>query len=420
MEDLTRPQFILLVLLVTFVTSVFTGIVTATLVTQAPSPITQTVSKVIEKTIETVSPGSTGNVNIGQANVLSAVSQEDLVVNLVEKYSPAVVSVVATKDIPVIEKYFINPYSFFPEIQVPQYRQNGTEAVEVSTATGFFVSNDGYLLTNKHVVADKDARYSIILKNGDKLSVDVLARDQYQDIAILKVVLPASPADRPEEDKDKKFNYIPFANSDKIKAGQTVVAIGNTLGKFQNSVSVGIISGLNREIAAQSSTGEIVPLQKIIQTDSAINHGNSGGPLLNLNGQVVGINTAVAQEAENVGFALPINITKKNLADVREFGEVRFAYLGVRYNLVEEGEGVVLERGMDGQSAIMKDSPAEKAGLKEGDIVLEFNGKKLNKDNILSELINNSRVGQEIPIKILRDGEEVNVAIKLDERPKNL
>ena len=341
-------------------------------------------------------------------------------VNLVEKYSPAVVSVVATKDIPVIEKYFINPYSFFPEIQVPQYRQNGTEAVEVSTATGFFVSNDGYLLTNKHVVADKDARYSIILKNGDKLSVDVLARDQYQDIAILKVVLPASPADRPEEDKDKKFNYIPFANSDKIKAGQTVVAIGNTLGKFQNSVSVGIISGLNREIAAQSSTGEIVPLQKIIQTDSAINHGNSGGPLLNLNGQVVGINTAVAQEAENVGFALPINITKKNLADVREFGEVRFAYLGVRYNLVEEGEGVVLERGMDGQSAIMKDSPAEKAGLKEGDIVLEFNGKKLNKDNILSELINNSRVGQEIPIKILRDGEEVNVAIKLDERPKNL
>ncbi|MFC1756583.1 S1C family serine protease [Patescibacteria group bacterium] len=428
MEQLTRSQFILLVLLVSFVTSVFTGIVTATLVTQAPAPITQTVSRVIEKTIETVSLDSgktTADVVI--------VTQEDLIVNIVENYTSAVVSVVASKDIPVIEQYFINPFQedeffnnifppgFLPEMQVPQYRQKGTERVEISSGTGFFVSEDGYLLTNKHVVADQKAEYTIVMNDGRSLPAIVMALDPFQDLAVLKI--------KPEE--GEKFNHIPFANSDKIKVGQTVIAIGNTLGEFQNTVSIGIVSGIDRTVVATGSFGS-EKLQRIIQTDAAVNPGNSGGPLLDLEGKVIGINTAVAQGAENVGFALPINIAKKNISDLKEFGEIREAYFGVRYTLITDSVkkelgieadinyGVVLIKGPNGEPAVIKDSPADKAGFQEGDIILEFNGQRVDKSNILAEIIANVRVGREISIKFLRDRQEQTIITSLDEKPENL
>ncbi len=418
MEDLTRSQFIMLVVLVSFVTSIFTGIVVATLVSQAPSPITQTVSRVIEKTIETISMSPSEIEGLAEPRVV-IVNQEDLIVKIVEDTSSAVVGVVASKDIPIIEQYFINPFendeffkkffpnSIFPEMKVPQYRQNGTEKKQVSSGTGFFVSKDGFVLTNKHVVADTDAEYSIIMNDGSKLEATVLARDPFQDIAILKV-------------DGQDFNYIPFANSDKIKVGQTCIAIGNTLGELQNTVSVGIISGLDRTVVASGPSGTKEQLQKIIQTDAAISSGNSGGPLLDLKGKVVGINTAVAVGAENVGFALPINIAKKHINDVKEFGEIKFAYLGVNYTLRADDYGVLIIKGNNGESAIIENSPAEKAGLKEGDIILEFNDNKINKDNTLGEFLNGSRVGQEIILKVLRNEEEIKMVITLDEIPKSL
>jgi serine protease Do len=430
-EQLTKTQLVLLVLLVSFVTSLVTGIVAVTLVNQAPAPITQTVSKVVEKTIETVVPSEDGGEPKTTEEVVQVqvITQEDLIIQLVETSASAVVSIIATKDIPIIEQYFISPFGddeffnrFFPEellpqFGIPQYRQKGTEKTQVSSGTGFFVSEDGFLLTNKHVVLDTEAEYVIIMNDGRQFKAEVLARDPVQDIAVLKV-------------EGEGFNYIPLGNSDSLKVGQTVVAIGNVLGEFQNTVSAGVVSGLNRTVVAAGAAGELEQLQEVIQTDAAINPGNSGGPLLGLSGRVIGINTAMAQGAENVGFALPINFAKKGIDDVKEFGEIKYAFLGVRYlsinsSIKEEKElpvsyGVLLIKGPQDEPAIIADSPAEKADLKEGDIILEFDGVKIDKDNSLAKLINTKRVGDIVKLKVLRGEENLEIEVTLDGRPESL
>ncbi|MBU3925810.1 trypsin-like peptidase domain-containing protein [Patescibacteria group bacterium] len=416
MENLTRTQIILLVLLVSFVTSLATGIVTVTLVNQAPQPITNTIGKVIEKTIERVVPGE----HVASIIQPSAVvSSEENIVQIVQNYSSAVVSVVASKDMPVIEKYYINPFGDdplfqqLPGLQIPQYRQNGTEKVQISSGSGFFVSADGLILTNKHVVADIEAEYTVIMNDGSKLGAKVLGRDPLQDIAILKV-------------EGDKYNFIPLGNSDNLKIGQSVVAIGNALGEFQNTVSRGIISGLHREITASTGSSGTEELQELIQTDAAINKGNSGGPLLDLSGRVIGINTAMAQGAENVGFALTINVAKRDIDDVKQYGEIKYPYLGIRYQAVTAGikeqkklpvdYGLLLIKDSLGGPAILKDSPAEKAGLKEGDIIMEYNGTKILKNSTFVFLLSKSRIGDKINLKIWRDGKEINAEVLLAER----
>ena len=418
MENLTKTQLVLLALMVSFVTSLVTGIVTVTLVNQAPPPITNTINKVIEKTIEQIDLTNKDNKQDDQQIVV--VSREDQIVKVIESVSNSVVSVVATKDIPIIEEYYINPFGddplfgqFFQEFQVPQYRQKGTEKKQVSSGTGFFVSNDGLVITNKHVVEDKEAEYTIIINDGSRFNAKVLARDPFQDVAILKV-------------EGSNFKSLSIGDSDKIKIGQTVIAIGNALGEFQNTVSTGIISGLNRNVTLD--TGE--ELQGLIQTDAAINRGNSGGPLVNLAGEVIGINTAMAQSAENIGFALPINIAKRDVEDAKQYSEIKYPYMGIRYQMVTSGTkekyklpvdyGLVLVKGTNGEAAVFKDSPADKAGLKEGDIILEYNGTKLLKVNTFSMMLSKNRVGDKVNLKIWRDAKEINVEVILEERPVNL
>jgi serine protease Do len=426
MDKLTKTQFVLLVLLVSFVTSLATAIVTATLVNQAPPPLTQTIHKVIEKTIVREDE----NKDKKEKNTSPLIiTQEDLIIKLVQDVNSSVVSVVATKDLPVIEQFFVDPFGddeFFrklippellPQFQIPQYRQKGTEKRQISSGSGFLISEDGLIITNKHVVEDKEAEYSIIMNNGKKLSAQVLARDPFQDVAILKV-------------SGAGFSYIPLGNSDTLKVGQTVVAIGNTLGEFQNTVSVGVISGLKRTVLASGSTLGPQKLQEVIQTDAAINPGNSGGPLLDLQGRVIGINTAMASGAENVGFALPINIIKKDVRDVKKFGKIKNAFLGVRYisinqKIKEEKKlavdyGILLEKSKNGDPAVIPESPAEKAGLQDGDIILEFDGVKINQNNTLGELISKKSVGEKIKLKILRDGQEMILEVILGERPENI
>src|SRR3989344_456676 len=280
LEKLSKFQIVLLTLLVSFVTSLVTGIVTVTLVNQAPPTMTQSIYKVIEKAAIFKEDNQPKEI----IEKVKIITQEDLIIKLVKEYSNAVVSVIATKDLPVIEQYFINPFEnndlfqqfipseLLPEFKVPQYRQKGTEEKQVSSGTGFFVSADGLLATNRHVVEDKEAEYSIIMNDGRKFSVKVLARDPLQDIAVLKV-------------EGLDFIFIPFGNSDDLKVGQTVVAIGNALGELQNTVSVGVISGLMRTVVASGSLVGPEIFQEVIQTDAAINLGNFGGPLLALDGR---------------------------------------------------------------------------------------------------------------------------------------
>lgn len=419
MENLTKTQLILLVLLVSFVTSLVTGIVSVTLVNQAPAQVTQTINRVIEKVVQTASSEPAGGALI--------ITSEDLITKLVADTLPAVASVIASNDVPVIEQYFINPFEnddFFrqflgdslPQVLIPQYRQKGTQRQQVSAGTGFFVSDDGYLITNRHVVEDNSAEYTVLMNDGRKMKAKVLARDPVQDVAVLKV-------------DGRNFSFIPLGDSDKLRVGQTVVAIGNALGEFQNTVSVGVIAGLSRTVVASGAASGPEVLQEVIQTDAAINPGNSGGPLLDLAGRAIGINTAVAADAQSIGFALPINFIKKAVSDVRDFGKISYAYLGVHYvgvtPQVKDEKKLSVDYGAfliadEGQPAVIKGSPAEKSGLKEGDIILEFGGVKINKDNNLAKLISQKRIGDKVGLKVLRDGKEIVVETELAERPSNL
>ena len=351
--------------------------------------------------------------------------QDELVVKVVEAASPAVVSIVATKDVPVVERFFIDPFlddpffrDFFDEgsgFQIPQFRQKGTEKKEVSSGTGFLVSENGMVITNKHVVSDTEAEYTALFNDGRKMPVTVLAHDPVQDLAVLKI-------------EGSGFAYLTLGDSSGVKIGQTVIAIGNALGEFRNTVSAGVISGLQRSVVANDPSGSSEALQELIQTDAAINPGNSGGPLLNLYGEVIGINTAIAAGAQNIGFAIPVNKAKRDLENVRSHGRIIYPFLGVRYSVItkERAEkeklgrdyGVLLISG-DGEPAVVIGSPAEKAGLKEGDIILELQGEKVTQDNSLASLIQTHLVGDEISLKIFRKGvspEEFEVKTVLAER----
>ena len=361
-----------------------------------------------------------------------ALSQEEQVIQVVKEAAPAVVSIIVSKDLPVIEQYYeeYDPFKdffgrdFFDDFfkpfkfRIPQYRQKGTEKREIGGGTGFIVScqpAEGCLiLTNKHVVADKEASYTVLTNEGEKFEAQVLARDPVNDIAILKVEEPGLPG-------------LKLGDSDKIQIGQTVIAIGNALGEFRNTVSLGVVSGLKRSITATSGLGQIEQLAGVIQTDAAINQGNSGGPLLNLRGEVIGINVAMALGAENIGFALPINIAKRGLEQVKAKGKISYPFLGVRYVLITPeiqkknnlpvDYGALIIRGeTSADLAVIPGSPADQAGLVENDIILEVDGTKVDSKNNLARLIQEHQIGDLVNLKVLHKGQEKMVQVKLGER----
>ena len=356
---------------------------------------------------------------------ISPTSQEQMIVGAVKKVSPAVVSIIVTKDLPVLEQIpgspfeeFFGPdndfFQFFSpfDFQIPQYRQKGTQKKEVGGGSGFIVSKDGLILTNKHVVSDENAEYTVLTNEGEKIPAKVLARDPFQDIAILKVEKTSLPT-------------VVLGDSDQLDIGQTVIAIGNALGEFRNTVSVGVISGLKRNVTA-SGGGVSEEIANVIQTDAAINPGNSGGPLLNLRGEVIGVNVAMASGAENIGFSLPINIAKKSIKDVEEKGKISYPFLGIRYVLINKDiqkqnnlsvdYGALIQRGEKvGDLAVIPGSPADKAGIQENDIILEMNGQKITEDNPLAKMVQKYKVGDEITLIILHKGAEKTAKVILEE-----
>jgi S1-C subfamily serine protease len=340
------------------------------------------------------------------------VEEDSAIIDVVEKNSPAVVSIIVTKDVPKFRSFFDDPFGFFN--QQMEDRGGQTEKQKIGGGSGFLVSEEGMIVTNRHVVQDSNAEYTVITNDGKEHPAKIMARDPIKDIAIIKI-------------EGKNFPILEFGNSENLKIGQTVIAIGNSLGEFSNSVSKGIISGLGRSVTAGSGFGKTEQLSNIIQTDAAINPGNSGGPLLDINGKVIGVNVAMAQGAENIAFSIPIGQVEKIVKQVKSNGKISSPFLGIRSiaidaEIKEENNlpfeyGALIARGEKiTDFAVIPGSPADKAGLLENDIILEVNGKKIDSKNQITEAISQFNVGEEIVLKIWRKGETKEVKVKLEER----
>lgn len=333
----------------------------------------------------------------------TVVYEESVITKVVEQSLPSVVTIginttTSTKDI-----FQINPFNpFLPFERIPGKK----EKVERNIGSGFLISKDGLIITNKHVVADSDATYQVLTNDKKKYEVEKIYRDPLNDLAILKIATASI------------HKPLPLGNSSKLKLGQLVVAIGTPLGEFTNTVTSGIISGLGRGITAGSPLeGFVEKLDNVIQTDAAINPGNSGGPLLNSKGEVIGVNTAIAESGQNIGFALPVNIVK-NLVDNfnKHGGSFERPYLGVRYKMIDK-QTAILNEIVEGAYVveIMEDSPAQKSGLQEEDIIIEFDGKKVkgSDDQELAKMTIGKKVGQAVSLKVWRNKEIKSFTITL-------
>lgn len=316
---------------------------------------------------------------------------EGSIAEIAEKVSASVVSIVTSTK---TKNYF------------------GQDYESAAAGTGIIVTSDGYILTNKHVINGATS-INVVLDDGTEYeNVEVVATDPLNDVAFLKI-------------KDVSgLTAATLGDSKTLTVGQQVMAIGNALGQYQNTVTVGVVSGLGRSITASDSTGyNTETLSDMIQTDAAINSGNSGGPLVNAAGQVVGINTATSTSAENMGFAIPISSVKGMLAQLIETGSAQRTYLGVyvaeitpevakAYNLPVSSGAYLYSSST--YSAIVKDSPAAKAGLKDKDIITAVNGVEIGKAGTLTDLIGEYKPGDTVQLTVIREGNEMAVNVTLE------
>ncbi len=319
------------------------------------------------------------------------VQESGAIIDSSNKVSPAVVSIVAKSQVQTIF---------------------GDTSQATSAGTGFIITSDGLILTNKHVVSDAAATYTIIAADGKNYDGKIQSIDPLNDLAVIKITATGLPV-------------VELGDSDQLQVGQWVVAIGNALGQYQNTVTAGVISAKQRDIQASDSTGASSEnLSGMLQTDAAINAGNSGGPLVNLQGQVIGINTAVASGAQGIGFAIPINAAKSAIDSIKKTGKIVRPYLGVRYlpitpdiaktnNLKYDYGALVVKGNGIGQVAVVPGSPADKAGIVENDIILEINGERIDSTNSMTSLLTKYNVGDTVSVKISHAGEEKTVKVTL-------
>lgn len=324
-----------------------------------------------------------------QQKTETIVKEENAVINVVEKISPSVVAIGTTQKV-------FNPFDPF---SVPK-SQNST------IGTGFVVSDKGIIVTNKHVVESTDAKYTVVTGDGKKFEIRKIYRDPIVDLAIVQI-------------DGGGLQSIELGNSSKLKVGQTVIAIGNALGKFTNTVTTGVVSGLSRKIVTGDPfSGSAQSLDDLIQTDAAINPGNSGGPLLNSSGQVIGVNVAMTEGAQNIGFAIPIDSVKKIVDEFVTKGTVSRAYLGIKYRFISKDVAILNE--VPGGAYIQEigsDSAAEKAGIKDGDIITKIDGKNIDSESSISDAIANKKIGDKITLTIWNDGKERSATATLQELP---
>lgn len=315
--------------------------------------------------------------------------ESSAIIDAVKKVSPSVVSITTSRDI-------------------QDYLGRSLQQ-ETGGGTGFILTSDGLIVTNRHVVADTNAKYTVLTSDGKTYDAKILSRDTLNDIAVIKI-------------EAKGLKPVELGDSNALNIGQWVITIGNALGEFQNTVTVGVVSAKERKIDTNDGS-----LDGLIQTDAAINPGNSGGPLVNLAGQVIGINTAVAGGAEGIGFAINIDSVKTALESVQKTGTIIRPFLGVRYlplnkeiarstNLPSE-KGALVYRGPNPTDLpVVPGSPADKAGIQENDIILKINNQELNENTSLVSVLQKYKPGDTIELTILRKGQEIKVPVKLEEQ----
>ena len=329
-------------------------------------------------------------------------TEESVVIEVAEKVSPSVVTVGIIKTQRVLDLFewdpFMDPFGFFRQ---PKSKE---QKIQRDIGSGFIISADGLVVTNKHVVADTQAKYRVITKDDKEYEVKKIYRDPVNDLAILKIDASG-------------LKPVELGDSDKLKVGQFVIAIGTALGQFRHTVTTGVISGLGRGITAGSPfEGYVERLDNVIQTDAAINPGNSGGPLLNSAGQVIGVNVAVAAEGQNIGFALPINLVKESLANFEKTGKFERPFLGVRYRMISQDLALLNDVPQGAYVVeVVEGSPADRAGIKEGDIITKLDGQPVReKDGGLAKLIAQKKIGETVRLTIWRDGEQKEVTATLE------
>lgn len=344
---------------------------------------------------------------------------QEKIINVIDKSLRGVVSITASKNVELIEedlmKMGVDPQTFKEKLFS---EADASGNVSVSGGSGFIVDPSGIVLTNKHVVQDKNSQYKVVL-DENQYEVEIIGKDPLADIAILKIINPP-----------KNISAIPLGVSKKIKLGTTVIAIGNALGEFQNTVSTGIVSGLSRFLSAITDTeGHQERLRGLIQTDAAINPGNSGGPLINLEGEVIGINAAIVFGAQNIGFAIPIDRAKKDLEEIKKHGRIRAPFLGIRYVLLNKALGahfkmrvdhgaLIIREGLPNDQAILPGSSAYEAGLQEHDVILTANDKDVTEKETLEDILSNCNVGDKLKLKVLRGSEKLDFSLLLEDRAK--
>jgi len=307
--------------------------------------------------------------------------------------------------ITVIKTQIVNEESVVTKVVEESTLSVVTVRTEKDLGTGFVVSSDGLIVTNKHVVADTTLKYKVVIGKDEIVEVKNIYRDPLNDLAILKV-------------EKTGLKAVELGDSDKLKVGQSVIAIGTALGEFRSTVTTGVVSGLGRGITA-GSNDSLEKLEDVIQTDAAINPGNSGGPLFNSGGQVIGVNVAVSGNGQNIGFALPINLVKESVDYFRTTGEFERPYLGVGYKMVTQEEALKnkVVAGAWVQS-ISDNSPARKAGIRVGDIIMTVDGEKLvdSDSGDLVKVINKKKIGQVIEVTVWRDKSEQNISVTLEKK----
>jgi serine protease Do len=351
-------------------------------------------------------------------------SEEKQIIQTIKKLLPAVVSIAIAKHLEDLEReaphelYSLMPGHHKPKktggFKIPKFMVDHDGMVDVGGGSGFIVEEDGVILTNKHVISDPRARYTVILSDGTKYPATVVSRDPINDVAILKIAGTGLPT-------------VTLCEHPALELGASVIAIGNALGLFRNTVSVGIISGLSRSVTAREEP-ESAPqeLRGLIQTDAAINPGNSGGPLVNLAGEAIGINAAIIFGAENISFAIPIQAARRDLSDLKAYGHIKRPYLGVRYLLIDErikdqmhlpvGYGAIVINESPHDPGISPKGPADRAGIQVGDIILEIDGAKISPEYSIQDFLDERSVNEKVAIVMMRKGKTMNVSATLGER----